>query len=74
MSRRRRSEPVYARQGGAKVHVVGNARQPWAGTAMGRCGALLEGPEYLAHMVPENERCGGGCGRHWPPRLRVLTG
>lgn len=71
--RRRNTEVVYARQGGTRVHVVGNARRPWAGNTVGRCGAELSGDEYLARMVPEYERCQApACRRWWPATLRLL--
>jgi hypothetical protein len=59
--------PVYARQGGVKVHVQNES------TRQARCGAELWGEEYLARLVPEHERCqASACRRAWPALLRVV--
>jgi hypothetical protein len=72
---KRRGPVVYARQGGTKVHVAGNLRQPMAGDHIGRCGAVLSGEDYLAQLVPVAERCrAGACARAWPPHLRLVAG
>lgn len=68
MLRRRPHSYVFARQGGSRVHVVRDDRinQSW-------CGAELTGPEYLARLVPEHERCqAAGCRVRWPAMLRVV--
>jgi hypothetical protein len=67
---------LYARQGGTKVHVVALLREAieagYPG-ATGACGAIVHGPEYLARMVPEAERCqSAACRRLWPAHLRVV--
>ena len=74
-TRRKRNDTAYARQGGERVHVVGNRRKPMEGNSVARCGSSLEGPEYVAYMVPEEERCRSrGCRDAWPPYLRVVVG
>lgn len=69
MSRRRR-DPLYARQGGVKLHVTSDATGfPY----VGRCGTHLHGEEYPARMVPVDERCQApACRLAWPASLRIV--
>lgn len=66
MTRARRT--LYARQGGTKVHVLDET------TERGACGADLWGDEYLARLVPGEDRCGAaGCRHRWPAQLRAVS-
>lgn len=72
---RRRREPTYAMQGGAKVHVLAMIRSSSEGWVIhrGACGAELHGEEYLARLVPEADRCQApACRRQWPANLRAV--
>lgn len=69
---RKRFPAVYAQESGARVHVVtgGSEYGP-----TGACGAVLGGPEYLAHMVPVEARCRTrACQRRFPPFLQAIAG
>lgn len=71
----RRRQALWARQGGTKVHVVGNTRHPSEGDSVGRCGAELWGAEYRAQDVPDYERCrAAACRAAWPAALRLVAG
>lgn len=75
MKAARHRQTVYARQGGAKVHVVGNDRHRSEGDGVGRCGAGLWGVEYRAADVPAAERCRArACAGAWPAALRLVAG
>lgn len=40
---------------------------------LARCKAELHGPEYLARLVPQHERCQApGCRNAWPAPLRAV--
>ena len=69
MLRRRPHSYVFARQGSVRVHVANDSTpgRAW-------CGAELNGPEYLARLVPEHERClAAACRTRWPANLRVVS-
>lgn len=64
-----RRSPTFARQGAEKVHVVVTEAPGFA-----RCGANVDGDEYLARLVPHAERCqASGCRAAWPAVLRVVS-
>lgn len=72
---RTRAPHTYARQGGLRMHVAGNDRQPSEHDRLGRCGVVLSGPTFAAYLVPTGERCkAGACARAWPPNLRLVVG